>query len=172
MKSLLLVTSALAAFAALAGLRARLLRARARGLGGSLRRVIRRRVAIVLVALSGGRGTIIIAILIVAALLAIVLLAVVLLAIILLTVLLAMLLLGVLALVVAEHRLVAVTVHGIVVHRHRRLDRPDQPEIMLGVLKIILGLDPISRRGRVAGERQIFVVNLVGGAADAHIRPV
>jgi hypothetical protein len=43
---------------------------------------------------------------------------------------------------------------------------------MFGVLKIAFGEDKIAQAGRVPGERDIFLVNLVSGAADADVRAV
>lgn len=48
----------------------------------------------------------------------------------------------------------------------------DQPEIMLGVLIIILGRDRISGTLRVAGKLKIFFGDMRGGSANFHVRPV
>ena len=48
----------------------------------------------------------------------------------------------------------------------------DDPEIVFGVLKIVLGGDAIARCLRVAGERQILLEHLVGVATDPHLGSV
>lgn len=45
-------------------------------------------------------------------------------------------------------------------------------KIVLCVLKIVFGLHPIAARCGVARKREIFVVNLLGCAADADVRAV
>ena len=52
------------------------------------------------------------------------------------------------------------------------LRRGDQTEIMLGVLVIVLRRDRIAGCGRIARELDIFLGDMIGGAADLHIRPV
>jgi len=48
----------------------------------------------------------------------------------------------------------------------------DQPEIMFGVLKVIFRRDRIAGGLRVTRELKIFVGDMIGGAADLHVRPV
>jgi len=48
----------------------------------------------------------------------------------------------------------------------------DDPEIVFGVLKIVLGGDAIARCLRVARQGKVFLQHLVGVAADPHLGPV
>jgi hypothetical protein len=48
----------------------------------------------------------------------------------------------------------------------------DEAEIMLGVLQVVLGRDRIAAGVGIARELQIFLGDVVGVAADLHIRPV
>ena len=52
------------------------------------------------------------------------------------------------------------------------LRRSDQTQVMLGVLMVRLGGDVIANRRRIARELQIFLGDVMGGAADFHLRPV
>jgi hypothetical protein len=45
----------------------------------------------------------------------------------------------------------------------------DHAEIVVGILPVGLGRDPIARGGRLARQRLVFVEDLVGVAAHAHI---
>jgi hypothetical protein len=47
----------------------------------------------------------------------------------------------------------------------------EHPEIMLGILEIIFGLDAVALKLRVAGERLVFLEKLAGIAARAVLRP-
>src|SRR5262245_38509725 len=48
----------------------------------------------------------------------------------------------------------------------------DQAEVMFGVLVVVLGGDGVARRARVAGELDVFLGDVGGGAADLDIRSV
>ena len=52
------------------------------------------------------------------------------------------------------------------------LRRGDQAEVMLGVLEVVLGGDRIAGALGVTGELQIFLGDVMRGAADFHLRPV
>ena len=52
------------------------------------------------------------------------------------------------------------------------LRRRDQAEVMLGVLVVIFRRDRVARRRRIAGQLNIFLGNVVGGAPDFHVGPV
>ncbi len=59
-----------------------------------------------------------------------------------------------------------------VLDRHLRLCGGDDAVVVLGVLEIVLRHDPIARTHRIAGKSCIFLGDLLGGAADLHVRPV
>src|SRR5690606_33189266 len=52
----------------------------------------------------------------------------------------------------------------------RRLVGGEDAVIMLSMLKIILGADPIARRIGVARQRLVLLVNLRGAAPNLHVR--
>ena len=52
------------------------------------------------------------------------------------------------------------------------LRRRDQAEIMLGVLVVVFRRDRIAGRGRIAGQLDVFLGDVIGGAPDFHIGPV
>ena len=52
------------------------------------------------------------------------------------------------------------------------LRRGDQPEIMFGVLVVIFGGDRVSGALRVTRELDVFLGDLLSGAADFHVRAV
>lgn len=52
------------------------------------------------------------------------------------------------------------------------LRRRDQPEVMLGVLVVILGCDRVAGALRIAGELDVLLRDVGGGAANFHIGPV
>jgi len=47
-----------------------------------------------------------------------------------------------------------------------------KPEIMIGELRVSLGGDPFTSRGRIMRQREIFLVQLLRVAAEFHIRAV
>src|SRR5208283_5633483 len=53
---------------------------------------------------------------------------------------------------------------------HRLVHRVQDAEIVLGVLEIAFRHHPVAARGRVAAELQVFLEQLLGGAADADVR--
>src|SRR5690349_9389477 len=53
-----------------------------------------------------------------------------------------------------------------------RLRRRDDAVVMLGVLQIVLGHDPVARTLCIAGKGGVFLGDLLGGAADLHIGSV
>ena len=58
-------------------------------------------------------------------------------------------------------------------HRPLRLQGPQDPEIVLGVLEIVLGQNPVARRGRVAGQLLIAFIDGLGVAPDLDVlRPL
>jgi hypothetical protein len=52
------------------------------------------------------------------------------------------------------------------------LRRGDQAKVMLGVLMVGFGGDMVAHRSRIAGELQVFLGDVMGGAANLHIRAV
>ena len=52
------------------------------------------------------------------------------------------------------------------------LRRRDQAEIMLGVLIIVFRRDRVARRRRVACKLNVFLGNMIGGAADFDVGTV
>jgi hypothetical protein len=53
-------------------------------------------------------------------------------------------------------------------HRALRLHGAHDPEIVLGVLQVVLGQDPVAGRLGVAGELLVLLINVLGGAAHLH----
>ena len=56
--------------------------------------------------------------------------------------------------------------------RRRRLHLPHQPEIVVGVLQIVLAQHPVARSGRVARQLQVALVNERGRAAEFGVRSI
>ena len=54
----------------------------------------------------------------------------------------------------------------------RLVDGIEDAEIVLGVLEIALRHHAVAAAGRVAAELQVFLEKLLGGAAQAQIRPI
>ncbi|HRX38392.1 MAG TPA: hypothetical protein P5072_03070, partial [Parvularculaceae bacterium] len=71
---------------------------------------------------------------------------------------------------VADRGLIAICVRRL--NMRLRLHGADDAEIVFCVLEIVFRFHSVARRSRVARERQILVVNLVGGSTDAHIRSI
>src|SRR5690606_28461011 len=58
---------------------------------------------------------------------------------------------------------------ALIAARDKPAHRLDHTKIMVGVLPIGLGRDPIARGGRFAGQRLVLVEDLVGVAAHTHV---
>src|SRR5690606_15494437 len=83
--------------------------------------------------------------------------------------------------VVRVAELVAVLVHVVVgavalilrvLDRHLRLRGGDDAIVMLGMLQIVLGHDPVARTVCVAGELRVFFRDLLCRTANLHVRAV
>jgi hypothetical protein len=61
---------------------------------------------------------------------------------------------------------------ALLVLRQLRLRSHDQAVIMLRMLKVVFRLNAVAAGMRVARQLQVFFVDMRGGAADFHVRPV